>query len=172
MQDYTYRSVFKRLSKLSKTNVERIDVDKESLEMYINDRAKINATLSPEDATDKLLKFESSNSKILTVTQNGIIKAKSKGSATVTVKSVNSPEIYKTVLVTVTRNPNDPEPEVLKGDLDKNGIVDANDASVALDLYKYNNATEEELKIGDMDENGLIDANDASLILDIYKYGN
>ena len=56
--------------------------------------------------------------------------------------------------------------------MDKNGIVDANDASVALDLYKYNNATEEELKIGDMDENGLIDANDASLILDIYKYGN
>lgn len=172
LQDYSYRSVFKSLSKLSKTNVERIDVDKENLEMYINDTAKINATLSPEDATDKLLKFESSNSKILTVTQNGIIKAKSKGSATVTVKSVNSPEIYKTVLVTVTRNPNDPEPEVLKGDLDKNGIVDANDAAVALDLYKYNNATEEELKIGDMDENGLIDANDAALILDIYKYGN
>ena len=62
--------------------------------------------------------------------------------------------------------------DFLKGDLDKNGIVDANDAAVALDLYKYNNATEEDLKIGDMDENGLIDANDASLILDVYKYGN
>ena len=63
-------------------------------------------------------------------------------------------------------------PTLLKGDLDKNGIVDANDAAVALDLYKYNSATKDDLEIGDMDENGLIDANDASLILDVYKYGN
>lgn len=62
--------------------------------------------------------------------------------------------------------------DFLKGDLDKNGIVDANDAAVALDLYKYNSATKDDLEIGDMDENGLIDANDASLILDVYKYGN
>lgn len=66
----------------------------------------------------------------------------------------------------------DDTPTLLKGDLDKNGIVDANDAAVALDLYKYNSATKDDLEIGDMDENGLIDANDASLILDVYKYGN
>ena len=66
----------------------------------------------------------------------------------------------------------DDTPTLLKGDLDKNGIVDANDAAVALDLYKYNSATKDGLEIGDMDENGLIDANDASLILDVYKYGN
>ena len=65
----------------------------------------------------------------------------------------------------------DDTPTLLKGDLDKNGIVDANDAAVALDLYKYNSATKDDLEIGDMDENGLIDANDASLILDVYKYG-
>ena len=57
----------------------------------------------------------------------------------------------------------------LKGDLDKNGVVDANDASVALELYKAQNATAEDIAIGDMDENNLIDANDASLILEYYK---
>lgn len=62
--------------------------------------------------------------------------------------------------------------DVILGDLDDNGIVNANDASIALDLYKYNNATEEQLDIADIDKNGIIDANDASLILDIYKYGN
>ncbi len=59
----------------------------------------------------------------------------------------------------------------LMGDLDGNQIVNANDAAIALDLYKYGNVTEKELKIGDLDRNGIINANDAALILDIYKYG-
>ena len=56
-----------------------------------------------------------------------------------------------------------------QGDLDRNGVVDANDASVALELYKAQNATAEDVAIGDMDNNDLIDANDASLILEYYK---
>ena len=60
-------------------------------------------------------------------------------------------------------------PEYLKGDLDRNNVVDANDASVALELYKAQNATENDILIGDMDNNQLIDANDASLILEYYK---
>ncbi len=56
-----------------------------------------------------------------------------------------------------------------KGDLDRNGVVDANDASVALELYKAQSATSDDIKIGDMDRNNLIDANDASLILEYYK---
>lgn len=59
-----------------------------------------------------------------------------------------------------------------KGDLDGNGIVNANDAAIALDLYKYGNITKDDLLAGDMDNNGIINANDAALILDIYKYGN
>ena len=59
-----------------------------------------------------------------------------------------------------------------KGDLDRNGVVDANDASVALELYKAQSATAEDVTIGDMDENDLIDANDASLILEYYKTNN
>ena len=58
---------------------------------------------------------------------------------------------------------------MLKGDLDKNNVVDANDASVALELYKAQNATQEDIAIGDMDNNNLIDANDASLILEYFK---
>ena len=51
-------------------------------------------------------------------------------------------------------------------------VVDANDASVALELYKAQNATAEDIAIGDMDNNNLIDANDASLILELYKTNN
>ena len=51
-------------------------------------------------------------------------------------------------------------------------MINANDSAIALDLYKYNNASDEDIIIGDMDNNGVINANDAALILDIYKYGN
>ena len=61
--------------------------------------------------------------------------------------------------------------DFLKGDLDRNGAVNANDAAVALDLYKYGNATDEDMQIGDMNNDGVINANDAALILDVYKYG-
>ena len=61
--------------------------------------------------------------------------------------------------------------EFKKGDLDKNGAVNANDAAVALDLYKYGNVTEKDIEIGDMNDDGVINANDAALILDVYKYG-
>ena len=59
--------------------------------------------------------------------------------------------------------------EYIKGDLDGNNVVDANDASVALELYKAQNATSQDIQIGDMDNNSLIDANDASLILEYFK---
>ena len=61
--------------------------------------------------------------------------------------------------------------DFLKGDLDRNGVITANDASMALDLYKNGNATDEDIKIGDMDNSGTITANDASMILDMYKNG-
>lgn len=109
--------------------------------------------------------WESSNNRVVTVDNNGKITAVGGGTATLTVSLGNSKLTYN---ITV----NGKELSYLKGDLDKNNIVNANDAAIALDLYKYGNVSAEELEIGDMDNNGIINANDAALILDIYKYGN
>lgn len=57
----------------------------------------------------------------------------------------------------------------LKGDLDFNGVIDANDASLLLETYKSENWSSADLPIADMDNNNVIDANDASLILEYYK---
>ena len=59
----------------------------------------------------------------------------------------------------------------LTGDLDDDGRVNANDAAISLDLYKYGNVTDEDIDIADINRDGVINANDAALILDIYKYG-
>ena len=62
--------------------------------------------------------------------------------------------------------------DYVEGDLDRNGVVDANDASIALELYKAASASKNDITIGDMDHNNIIDANDASLILELYKNNN
>ncbi len=65
----------------------------------------------------------------------------------------------------VTLNP----VKYLKGDMDKSGIINGTDASMALDIYNKNIATTENLVIGDMDNNGIINGTDAAMILDIYN---
>ena len=60
--------------------------------------------------------------------------------------------------------------QVLKGDLNLDGLVDSADAAIVLNLYKYNNANLQDLEIGDMDENGILDSADAAIILNVYKY--
>lgn len=60
--------------------------------------------------------------------------------------------------------------EVLKGDLNIDGLVDSADAAIVLNLYKYNNAKSQDLDVGDMDYNGILDSADAAIILNIYKY--
>ncbi len=59
--------------------------------------------------------------------------------------------------------------DYIKGDMDKNGIINGTDASIALDKYNKNNATADDLLIGDMDNNGIINGTDAAIILDIYN---
>lgn len=105
--------------------------------------------------------FSSSNSNIVRI-QNGYIYAVGNGEATITARYGN---MVAQMVVVVTNK------DYLLGDLDKNSIVNANDAALVLDLYKYGNVTDEEKIIGDLDGNGIINANDAALILDIYKYG-
>jgi hypothetical protein len=116
-----------------------------------------------------MLKFVSSNENVAKVRQDGTIIANSAGRTKITVYSLDGSQVEKTISVTVKKDENDPD--YLKGDLDDNGVINSNDAAIALDLYKYGGADDIDLLIGDMDDNGILNANDASLILDIYKYG-
>ena len=178
-EDYTYRSVFLNCpNSISDTSDVSITTDIDAKILKVGDTYKINATLNNyQNLNNRLIKYSSSNEEVVTVRQNGLIEAKNNGNAEITIYCEEDPNIYKTVAITVNdegENPDDPpgpiDPSVIKiGDLDKNGVIDANDASLALELYKAQDATFEDVLIGDMDENDLIDANDASLILEYFK---
>ena len=72
-------------------SVTSVTLDRTTLELEVKDgvgsSAKLTATVKPDDATDKTVKWTSSDPKIATVSANGEVKAVAQGKATVTAKA-------------------------------------------------------------------------------------
>ena len=74
-----------------------------SASLKVGDTADINVAIRPFAAYDAVLTFESSDSKVATVSNKGVVTAKNPGHATITIKASNfvsveaTPELYSTV---------------------------------------------------------------------------
>ena len=68
-------------------NVSSVTLDKERLDLTVGGTAKLTATVSPADATDKTVTWESSDSSVATVDSDGNVKALKGGTSTVTAKA-------------------------------------------------------------------------------------
>lgn len=63
-----------------------LKVDASALTLNVNETYQLEVTMTPSDSTDTLI-FESSNSKVATISKKGKITAKSKGTAVIMVKT-------------------------------------------------------------------------------------
>lgn len=63
--------------------VTEVSLDKKNLSLKVEEKATLKATIAPENATDKTLKWTSSNTSVLTVL-NGVVTAVAAGKATIT----------------------------------------------------------------------------------------
>jgi uncharacterized protein YjdB len=79
-----------------------VTLDKTSTTMEVGDEETLTATVSPNDATNKNVTWESSDEDVATV-EDGVVTAVGVGTATITVKSVA--DNTKTATCTVTVNP-------------------------------------------------------------------
>lgn len=141
--------------------VENYELDKSSETILIGEEETITPLYIPESLTDSLnIIWSTSNEEVAIVSDKGVVKAIGTGKATITL-DING-EI-RTCDITVRLD------NGILGDVDDNGVVDANDASMILELYKNGNITNNEVLVGDLDSNDIIDANDASLILELFK---
>jgi len=136
-------------------------LDKNNVEIDVGEATTISVLNFPNEYKEKIDFFwSSSDESVAYVDNTGKVIARTPGKASITL-NINGQK--KDCLVIVKSD------KYELGDLDRNGVIDANDASIALELFKTGNYSNEDISIGDMDNNGIIDTNDASLIINIYK---
>ncbi len=91
-----------------KIPVEDVKADKEDITLNKGDKDKITVTVTPDDATDKNVTYESSDETVVKVDENGNIEAVGEGEATITITSKDDPTKKETVKVKVEK-PAEPE---------------------------------------------------------------
>ena len=67
-----------------KIGVTSVTLDQTDLTLDVNDTEKLNATVKPDDATNKTVTWKSDNEGVATVDNNGNVTAKAAGTATIT----------------------------------------------------------------------------------------
>ncbi len=138
--------------------VKGITLSSEALTLAIPGTNTLVATVAPNDATDKTVKWSSSNPAIATVSSSGKVTAVGLGTATITAETQDG-GFKAECIVTVSTT-------ALKGDVNYDGDVDAADALIVLKAdVRLTTLTTAQKKIADVNGDGETDAADAILIL-------
>ena len=88
------------VKEIPKIQIERIDLDIDSLIIEKGETKKLNVNIYPKNATNKNLIYSCSNKKVATVDNNGNIKAIRSGNATITVKAEEN-DVQSQIEITV-----------------------------------------------------------------------
>lgn len=103
-------------TKEDEINVESVVLSKTELSLNVGNTYTLVATVTPGNATNKSLKWSSSNEKVATV-ENGIVRAISEGTTTITVKTVDGGYTATCeVIVTKGSSTGKDEPEIPEKD--------------------------------------------------------
>ena len=109
-----------------KKDVTDITIIVEDDELEIGETGKIEVTVTPDDADNKEVIYESSDETVVKVDKDGNIEAIGEGTATITVTSKDNATIVEKITVTVEKPVVD-EPEVDNPDIDEPDIDEPDD---------------------------------------------
>jgi len=91
-QDKSYNTCIRALVN-TKIIVTGVTVDPTKLSLGVGDTETLTATITPANATNKNITWKSSNTKVAIVDANGLVTAKSVGTATITATTVDGSKI-------------------------------------------------------------------------------
>ncbi len=86
-------------------HVSSIDASIPSNDHHISDTFQISYTVSPSNATNKSVTFNSSDTSVATVSSSGLVTCKKIGNTTLTVTSVDNSSVKKTISLSVVKEP-------------------------------------------------------------------
>jgi len=129
------------------TPVKKVNLNVSQKTLYINDTINIQATISPKTATTKSVYWESSNTKVATVTSNGKVKTISPGTAIISATTKDGTGQKASCVITVKeKNPISVEVSGIKAEQDYVRMT-LNDEPVQLQVSTIPyNATNQEFK--------------------------
>lgn len=88
--------------------VERIEIRQDSISLNLGKTLQLNAYVYPENASNKNLRWSSSDEQVATVDGNGKVTAIGAGQATITVKSLDGSGVSASCVITVTKLADNP----------------------------------------------------------------
>ena len=128
-------------------------------------------TLNDKYILSKDITWTSTNEDVATV-ENGVVTPKAGGFTYIKANTDKYGDDKCWIYVCALRTMSDGS-KAYPGDLNRDGMINANDMAMVLDWFKYSNElTEDEIAIADINGDGAINANDAALLGDIFSQGN
>lgn len=109
--------------------VESVTLNKEELEMQVGDETNLVVSFNPSNASNKNVRWTSSDEKVATISETGIIKAVAEGKTTITVTSEDGNKTATCELTVVKKTNSDDD--IYKSD-GNNTIKDTTTAKVEL----------------------------------------
>ena len=79
----------------------KIQIDNIPKELRVGESHKLGALFTPKNASDRSVKWTSSNTSVVSVNSSGSLSAKKEGTATITVTSTTNPSLTASVTITV-----------------------------------------------------------------------
>ncbi|WP_435575516.1 Ig-like domain-containing protein [Clostridium algidicarnis] len=159
-------------------NVSSVSLNKTTSDLIVGQTDTLLATVNPKDATNKDVKWKSSDDSILTVDTNGTVTAINQGTAIITVTTVDG---SKAASCTFTVNPikvisiNDITVDILQNDIYKlptTVVATMNTGKIIETKVLWNPATVDTSKLGVSIFEGTVDGYDkvVKLTLNVKKY--
>ena len=114
--------------------VTKVQLNATSKAMIVNTKDKLVATVTPDNASNKTVSWSSNNPSVITVDQNGNLKAVGLGEATITVKTANG----KVATAKVTSDVKSITLNVANNTISKYGTIKSTKINVNIDSNGYN----------------------------------